>query len=61
MRHKGVVVAERDGSFVRYSLSDRRILTALDILLDVLASQLARNGASGTVVRRLRPLRRSIA
>jgi DNA-binding transcriptional ArsR family regulator len=61
LRHKGVVVAERDGSYVRYTLADRRILTAIEILLDVLATQLARNAASRSVVRRLRPLRRSIA
>lgn len=61
LRHKGVVVAQRDGSYVRYSLADRRILTAIEILLDVLASQLARDAAHGSAVRRLRPLRRSIA
>lgn len=61
LRHKGVVVAERDGSYVRYTLADRRILTAIDILLDVLASQLAQSAASRRVVRRLRPARRRIA
>lgn len=57
LREKGIVRAERDGTFVRYSLADRRILTAIDLLLDVLASQLAQQGVRGTAARRLRPLR----
>jgi DNA-binding transcriptional ArsR family regulator len=54
LREKQLVVATREGSFVRYSLADERVLTAIDILLDVLASQLARQGARGDAVRRLR-------
>lgn len=57
LRQRGIVQAERDGSFVRYSLTDRRILTAIDILLDALAAQLEREGARGGVARRLRPAR----
>lgn len=57
LREKGIVRAERDGTFVRYSLADRRILTAIDLLLDVLASQLAQQGVRGSAARRLRPLR----
>jgi DNA-binding transcriptional ArsR family regulator len=57
LRQKGIVVAERDGSFVRYSLADRRILGAIDTLLDVLATQLARQGAHMTAARRMRPIR----
>lgn len=59
LREKGIVHAERDGSFVRYRLADRRILTAVDILLDVLGTALQRDGARSSVVRRLRPARRS--
>ncbi|HEX9436855.1 MAG TPA: metalloregulator ArsR/SmtB family transcription factor [Candidatus Limnocylindria bacterium] len=59
LREKGIVKAERDGSFVRYSLADRRVLTAIDLLLDVLAGQLERQGARGSAVRRLRPAFRS--
>lgn len=59
LRDKGIVRAERDGSFVRYSLTDRRVLTAIDLLLDVLAGQLARQGAQGTAARKLRPALRS--
>lgn len=61
LRNKGVVVAERDGPYVRYALADRRILTAIDILLEVLASQLDRGRVHGRVVRSLRPLGRAIA
>jgi DNA-binding transcriptional ArsR family regulator len=56
LRDKGLVRAERDGAFVRYSLGDRRILAAIDILLDVLGSQLARQSARGSAIRRLRPV-----
>ena len=48
------MLATREGSFVRYGLADERVLLAIDILLDVLASQLARQGARGDAVRRLR-------
>lgn len=61
LRQKGVVIAEREGTYVRYSLADRRILSAIDILLDVLATQLARQGWHGNAARRLRPLRRASA
>ncbi len=61
LRDKGLVEAQRRGTFVRYSLTDRRILTAIDILLAVLASQLARQGAHGTTARRLRPIHRASA
>lgn len=57
LRQKGIVVAERDGSFVRYSLADRRILGAIDTLLEVLATQVARQGAHLTAARRMRPIR----
>jgi len=57
LRQKGIVVATPDGSFVRYALADKRILDAIDILLEVQASQLARQGAHGPVLRQLRPRR----
>jgi ArsR family transcriptional regulator len=57
LRDKGIVFARRDGSFVRYSLSDRRVLEAVEILLDVLATQLRRHVAHGTALRQLRPPR----
>jgi len=54
LRDKGVVTAVRDGAFVRYSVADTRILQALDLLLEVLASQFERRAAHGTALRRLR-------
>lgn len=57
LRGKGLVDAERSGAFVRYRLTDRRILAAVDILLDVLASQLARDGVRRGAIRRLRAVR----
>ncbi len=55
LREKGIVVARRDGNYMRYSLVDRRILSAIDLLLDVLAAQLERHGSRSTIARRLRP------
>lgn len=57
LRQKGIVTASREGSFVRYRLADRRILQAIDILLDVLATQLSRQGERSQVLRELRPHR----
>ncbi len=57
LREKGVVRAERDGAFMRYSVADTRILRALDLLLEVLASQFERRAADGTALRRLRTYR----
>jgi ArsR family transcriptional regulator len=54
LREKGLVDARRDGSFVRYRLVDRRILSAIELLLDVLAVQLERHGSRSSVARRLR-------
>ena len=55
LRQKGIVVATRDGSFVRYSLADKRILDAIDMLLEVLATQLAQQGERIHAFRQLRP------
>jgi DNA-binding transcriptional ArsR family regulator len=59
LREKGLVRAERDGNFVRYSLADRRILSAIELLLDVLASELERQGSHSNIARKLRPARAS--
>lgn len=58
LRQKGLVSATREGSFVRYSLTDRRALSAIEILLDVLAAQLERQGSHSSIARRLRPAAR---
>lgn len=60
LREKGLLEAEREGAFVRYGVADRRILTAIDILLDVLGSQLTRQSARGSAVRRLRSVSRGV-
>lgn len=57
LRSKGVVNTERDGAFVRYSVADTRILRALDLLLEVLATQFERRAAHGSALRRLRTRR----
>ncbi len=54
LRERGLTMAEPDGTTVYYSLSDRRIIEALDILRAMLADILARQaelmqGAQGTV------------
>lgn len=56
LREKGLVTADRDGAFVRYSLTDPRVLDAIDILLAVLASQFERHAAHGPALRALRSL-----
>ncbi len=57
LRDKGLVIAERDGAFVRYQLADRRIFSAIETLLDVLAAQLGPRVKRS--VTRLRPARAS--
>ena len=41
LRERGLVNAERDGTAVYYTLADRRIIDALDLMRGVLATQLA--------------------
>ena len=41
LRTRGLVSTERRGTSVYYSLSDRRVIEALDLLRAILASQLA--------------------
>jgi len=40
LRERGMVVAERDAQSVYYSLSDKRIIQALDLLRDILNDKL---------------------
>ena len=42
LRQRGLVLAEPDGTTVHYSLADRRIIAALDILREMLADTLTR-------------------
>lgn len=42
LRERGVVVANRDGNNVFYSLRDERVVKALDLLREVMAAQLSR-------------------
>jgi len=41
LRERGLVLAERDGTAIYYSLADPRIIQALDILREMLADLLA--------------------
>jgi DNA-binding transcriptional ArsR family regulator len=43
LRERGLVNAERDGTSVRYSLADPRVIDALDTLRSVLLGVLARD------------------
>ena len=45
LRDRRMVIAQRDGQSVFYSLADERIIQALDILRAVLASSLENQGA----------------
>jgi DNA-binding transcriptional ArsR family regulator len=54
LRERGLVDAEREGQSVLYSLSDGRVIEALDLLRAVLAKNLRDQGALGrTVIRQL--------
>jgi DNA-binding transcriptional ArsR family regulator len=44
LRERQLVVAEREGPSVRYSLADERVIEALDILRAVLLGTLSRQG-----------------
>lgn len=41
LRERGLVQADRQGTAIYYSLSDPRIIDALDLLREILAAQLA--------------------
>ena len=42
LRERGMVTAERQGTVIQYSLADRRLVEALDLLRAVLRDNLAR-------------------
>lgn len=42
LRERGLVTAEREGTAAYYSVADRRVIEALDILRQVLADRLTR-------------------
>jgi DNA-binding transcriptional ArsR family regulator len=46
LRERGMVATERNGQNVVYSLADRRVIQALDIMRAVLADELARRQAA---------------
>ncbi len=50
LRERGMVVAERQGAVVQYSLADRRLIEALDILRAVLRDTLSRRAALAGVM-----------
>jgi DNA-binding transcriptional ArsR family regulator len=50
LRERGLVNAEREGQAVSYSLSDGRVIEALDLLRAVLAENLREQGALGRKV-----------
>jgi DNA-binding transcriptional ArsR family regulator len=41
LRERGLVVAEQEGTAVYYAVADERVIQALDLLRDVLRTQLA--------------------
>ncbi len=45
LRERGMVVAKRQGANIYYSLGDKRIIRALDLLREVLAENLSRRRA----------------
>ncbi len=45
LRDRGMVVAERQGANIIYSLGDKRIIKALDLLREVLADHLSKRSA----------------
>lgn len=58
LRDRGLVGAQREGAFVRYHLTDERIFSAIEMLLDVLSSQPG-SRVRRSAVTRLRPARAS--
>lgn len=40
LRERGLVTAERDGQYIHYRLADERVITALDILRQIMADNL---------------------
>ena len=52
LRERGLVLSEREGQSVSYSLADNRIINALDLLRSILADRLKSQGALGRTVSR---------
>jgi ArsR family transcriptional regulator len=50
LRDRGMVVAERQGAVVLYTLADKRLIQALDLLRAVLRDGLARRAALAGVI-----------
>lgn len=50
LRERGMVQATRDGGFVAYTLLDRRIVEALDLLRAALGDILARRGRLAALI-----------
>lgn len=42
LRNRGLVTVEREGTAAYYSLTDRRVIKALDLLREMMADQMAR-------------------
>ncbi len=45
LRERGMVIAKRQGANIYYSLGDKRIIRALDLLREVLADELSKRRA----------------
>lgn len=45
LRERGMVIAERKGANIIYTLADKRIIKALDLLREVLGDQLSKRSA----------------
>ncbi len=48
LRDKGLVASRREGQFIYYSLTSMKIIEALDLLREVMASQLAPDDTVGS-------------
>lgn len=47
LRDKGLVVSQRDGQFVYYSLASMKIIQAMDLLREVMAEQVSAPSVAG--------------
>jgi ArsR family transcriptional regulator len=50
LRERGMVIATREGANVVYSLADKRVLKALDLMREMLGDQLARRAQLAEVI-----------
>lgn len=50
LRERGMVVAERKGANIIYTLSDKRIIRALDLLREVLGDHLSKRSALANAI-----------